>query len=437
MIPGFFPHIYSSKYINALKFTEFGLTPAILEGLDAMGFENATPIQEQAIPKIMNGQDILACAQTGTGKTAAFLLPILHTLTESPSDYIDTLILEPTRELVMQVDQQLQGFSYFTSVSAIAVYGGRDGHSMEIEKRALKQGAGIIVATPGRLIAHIDLGYVKFDKLRHLVLDEADRMLDMGFAPDIMKIVNELPRKRQTLMFSATMPGQIRKLAKELLNSPAEISLAISKPAENIIQVAYAVEDEVKIPLAELLLSGKKQLQRVIIFVSTKIKVRELADRLARRGLKAAAIHSDLEQSEREERLLAFRNGSLPIVVATDVLSRGIDIKGIDVVINFDVPGDGEDYVHRIGRTARADASGVAITFVNRKDRGRFKRIEELIDTQIRLLPPPPEVASIPVSKRQDGPARKHTGGPKKEGGDPNKPKRPGGYWKKKKKPNT
>lgn len=411
---------------NTLKFSEFGLTPAIIEGLDSMGFESATPIQEQAIPKIMEGQDILACAQTGTGKTAAFLLPILHTLTEEPSDYIDTLILEPTRELVMQVDQQLEGFSYFTPVSAIAVYGGRDGHSMEMEKRALKQGAPIIVATPGRLIAHIDLGYVKFDKLRHLILDEADRMLDMGFAPDILKIVNELPRDRQTLLFSATMPAQIRKLAKELLRKPAEITLAVSKPAENIMQVAYKVEDEAKIPLAELLLSGKKQLQRVIIFVSTKVKVRELADRLVRRGMNAAAIHSDLEQSEREERLMAFRSGALPIVVATDVLARGIDIKGIDVVINFDVPGDGEDYVHRIGRTARADASGVAITFVNRKDRGRFKRIEELIDMEIRLLPPPPEIAAIPVSptSREDG---------RKGGHGSHKPKRPGGYWKKNK----
>ncbi len=387
-----------------------------------MGFKDATPVQELAIPKIMAGQDVLACAQTGTGKTAAFLLPILHTLTESPSEYIDTLILEPTRELVMQVDQQLEGFSYFTPASAVAVYGGRDGHSMEMERRALKQGAQIIVATPGRLIAHIDLGYVKFDNLRHLVLDEADRMLDMGFAPDIMKIVNELPRNRQTLLFSATMPPQIRRMAKELLRSPSEISLSVSKPAENIMQIAYQVEDEAKIPLAELLLTGKKQLQRVLIFVSTKIKVRELAERLIRRGMNAAAIHSDLEQSEREVRLLAFRNGTLPIVVATDVLARGIDIKGIDVVINFDVPGDGEDYVHRIGRTARADASGIAITFVNRKDRGRFKRIEELIGTDIRLLPLPPEVASIPSkpsshSNSPRGQKRPSRNGPKPGGG--------------------
>lgn len=375
-----------------------------MDGLDAMGFDNATPVQDQAIPKIMDGRDILACAQTGTGKTAAFLLPILHRLTETPSDHIDTLILEPTRELVMQVDQQLEGFSYFTPVSAVAVYGGRDGHSMEMEKRALKQGAPIIVATPGRLIAHIDLGYVNFSRLRFLVLDEADRMLDMGFAPDIMKIVNQLPRKRQTLLFSATMPPPIRKISKELLQNPFEISLAISKPAENITQIAYAVEDEYKIPLTELLLGEEKDLKRVIIFISTKIKARELADRLIRRGLNAMAIHSDLEQAEREERLLAFRNGTLPVVVATDVLARGIDVKGIDIVINFDVPGDGEDYVHRIGRTARAEASGVAITYVNRKDRKRFQRIEELIETKIELRPPPAGIPSVPVSGR--GPAR-------------------------------
>jgi len=396
------------KTANTLKFSAFGLNQAIMDGLDAMGFDNATPVQDQAIPKIMEGRDILACAQTGTGKTAAFLLPILHRLTETPSDHIDTLILEPTRELVMQVDQQLEGFSYFTPVSAVAVYGGRDGHSMEMEKRALKQGAPIIVATPGRLIAHIDLGYVNFSRLRFLVLDEADRMLDMGFAPDIMKIVNQLPRKRQTLLFSATMPPAIRRISKDLLNNPFEISLAISKPAENIQQIAYAVEDEYKIPLTETLLSAEKNLKRVIIFTSTKIKARELADRLIRRGLNVMAIHSDLEQAVREERLLAFRNGTLPIVVATDVLARGIDVKGIDVVINFDVPGDGEDYVHRIGRTARAEASGVAITYVNRKDKKRFQRIEELIEAKIELRPLPTDLAPVPVS--QKSPSR-HGGG--------------------------
>lgn len=378
-----------------------------MEGLDAMGFKEATPIQEKAIPPILDQQDVLACAQTGTGKTAAFLLPVLNRLTEHPNDYIDTIILEPTRELAVQVDQQIEGFSYFTPVSSVAVYGGRDGHSMEQEKRALKRGAPIVVATPGRFIAHIDLGYVDLSKVRHLILDEADRMLDMGFIHDIMKIINQLPRKRQTLLFSATMPSRIREFSKQIMyQKPVEISLAVSKPAENILQAAYEVADEGKIPLTLQLLQGKKRLQRVIIFAGTKRGVRDLETSLIRKGLKAQAIHSDLEQAEREERLRAFRSGALPIVVATDVLSRGIDIQGIDVVINFDVPGDAEDYVHRVGRTARADASGVALTFVNRKDRGRFKRIEELIDMKIRRMPLPegiPDAASgKPDSGRDD-----------------------------------
>ncbi len=348
-----------------------------------MRFEAATPIQEQAIPAIMEGRDVLACAQTGTGKTAAFLLPVLHRITETPPAGIDTLIIVPTRELAMQIDQQLEGFSYFTGVSAVAIYGGRDGHSMELERKALKQGASIVIATPGRFIAHLDLGYANLGTVRHLILDEADRMLDMGFAPDINKIVSQVPRSRQTLMFSATMPPQIRRFARDLLRNPLEISIAISKPAETIRQLAFEVEDEAKYPLVERLLAERRSLERAIIFAGAKIKVREVAVRLAKRGMNVAAIHSDLEQSEREERLLAFRNGTLPIVVATDVLSRGIDVKGIDLVINFDVPGDPEDYVHRIGRTGRAEAMGEAITFINRKDRGRFARIEKLIGRPI------------------------------------------------------
>ncbi len=350
-----------------------------MEGLEAMRFDNATPIQEQAIPAIMEGRDVLACAQTGTGKTAAFLLPVLHRITETPPTGIDTLIIVPTRELAMQIDQQLEGFSYFTPVSAVAIYGGRDGHSMELERNALKKGAPIVIATPGRFIAHLDLGYVNLSTVRHLILDEADRMLDMGFAPDINKITSQVPRSRQTLMFSATMPLQIRKFVKDLMRNPLEITIAVSRPAEKIRQLAFEVEDEAKYPLVERLLAERENLERVIIFAGSKIKVREVAQRLSKRGMKVAAIHSDLEQAEREERLLAFRNGSLPVVVATDVLSRGIDVKGIDMVINFDVPGDAEDYVHRIGRTARAEAMGEAITFINRKDRMRFGRIEKLI----------------------------------------------------------
>lgn len=373
-----------------MKFNEFGFEQELLDGLDSMGFDQATPIQEKAIPVIMKNKDILAIAQTGTGKTAAFLLPIINRLTKNPGEGIDTLIIEPTRELATQVDQQIEGFSYFTPVSSIAVYGGRDGRAMEQEKQALKKGASIIVATPGRLIAHLDLGYVNLSTIKHLILDEADRMLDMGFAQDIMGIVNQLPRHRQTLLFSATMPTQIRNFAKQLLRQPfEEISLAISKPAENILQGVYEVEDNGKIELVEHLLQGRSQLGRVIIFASTKKKVKDLAASLLRRGLKVGAVHSDLEQEQREEELAAFKSGKISIIVATDVLSRGIDIKGIDLVINFDVPGDAEDYVHRIGRTARADASGIALTFVNAADRYKFDKIESLIEMKIRRSPLP------------------------------------------------
>ena len=368
-----------------------------------MGFKEATPVQEQAIPIILEGKDIMACAQTGTGKTAAYILPVLHHITESEAHGIDTLILGPTRELVMQVDQQLEGFAYFTNTSVIAVYGGRDGHSMEQEKKAMKSGASIVVATPGRFIAHLDLGNVDLSTVRHLVLDEADRMLDMGFAPDIMKIVSRIPRTRQTLLFSATMPEDIRRFAKQLMRNPEEVSIAISKPAENIIQIAYEIEDLGKLKLAEHLLSDKINLKRVLIFAGTKKMVAELARRLSKRGLKVEAIHSDLQQSEREERLLAFRNGTLPIVVATDVLSRGIDVKGIDLVLNFDVPSDPEDYVHRIGRTARAEASGIAITFINRKDFRNFDRIEALTGMKVRREVLPEELKAAGSVRGQGG----------------------------------
>ena len=406
-----------------------------MDGLDAMNFKEATPVQEKTIPLILQGKDVLACAQTGTGKTAAFLLPILHQIIESPQPGIDTLILGPTRELIMQVDQQLEGFSYFTDVSAIAVYGGRDGHSMDQEKKALKMGAPIVVATPGRFIAHLDIGNMDLSTVKHLILDEADRMLDMGFAPDIMKIVHKLPRDRQTLLFSATMPSDIRRFAQQLLRNPEEVSIAISKPAENIMQIAYEVEDIAKLQLAESLLQGKKNLNRVLIFAGTKKNVDELARRLKRRGLKAEAIHSDLSQAEREERLLAFRSGNLPIVVATDVLSRGIDVKGIDLVLNFDVPGDPEDYVHRIGRTARAEASGIAITFINRKDRRSFDRIEALMGMEVRRQELPEELKAAAASHRPSDRDENRGRGPRRNGGSNagQKRKRPP-RWNKKKK---
>lgn len=400
-----------------MQFHEFGFVAPLLEGLDAMGFEKATPVQEQAIPFILDKKDVLACAQTGTGKTAAFLLPILNRLTEEPHEGIDTLILEPTRELAVQVDQQLEGFSYFTPVSSIAVYGGRDGQSMEQEKRALKGGADIIVATPGRLIAHLNLGYVDLSTIKCLILDEADRMLDMGFIHDIRGIIDKLPRKRQNLLFSATMPPKIRTLSKQIMNNPEEISIAISKPAEKIIQGVYQVEDGVKIPLVIELLRDKKRLKRILIFASTKKSVKDLAISLERQGLQAGDIQSDLDQNEREKRLQSFKNGTLPIIVATDVLARGIDIKGIDVVINFDVPNDAEDYVHRIGRTARASASGVALTFVNRKDRHRFKRIEELMGIKVHHLPIPPKLQELAEAEAQKRPQKNQGGRWDKRGG--------------------
>ncbi|MCB0563394.1 MAG: DEAD/DEAH box helicase [Phaeodactylibacter sp.] len=400
-----------------MKFSEFGFEPELIEGLEAMGFETATPVQELAIPPIMEERDVLACAQTGTGKTAAFLLPILNRLTKDPNEKgVDTIIIEPTRELAMQVDQQLEALSYFTPVSSIAIYGGRDGQAMEQEKRALKRGAAIIVCTPGRFSAHLDFGYAKLDTVRHLILDEADRMLDMGFAPAIMDIVNKLPRDRQTLLFSATMPGQIRKFAKELLRDPVEINIAISKPAENILQLAYEVENFGKIALTERILETNKRLERVLIFAGTKKNVRELATSLNKRGMNVGAIHSDLTQDERVAQLHAFKSGATPIIVATDVLSRGIDIKGIDAVINFDVPGDAEDYVHRIGRTGRADAAGMAFTFINRKDRDRFKRIEELIERRVQRLPLPPDLANVEYSNSGGGGRGGRSGGGKGRG---------------------
>ena len=369
-----------------------------------MGFEEATPVQAAAIPPILENKDILAVAQTGTGKTAAFLLPILNKLTLEPNKGIDTIILEPTRELAIQVDRQLEGFSYFTPVSSLPVYGGRDGQSMEQEIRAMKRGADIIVATPGRLISHLQMGYMDLSTVRHLILDEADRMLDMGFVFDISKIANMLPRERQTLLFSATMPNRIRQFAKKMLRNPVEVNLAVSKPAEGITQVYYRIEDEQKNRLVEHLLRQKSsEGKRVLIFAGTKRKVKDLAATLNRHGIQAGAIHSDLDQDAREQQMREFRGERSPILVATDILSRGIDVKGIHLVINFDVPSDGEDYIHRIGRTARADATGLAMTFVNRRDQRKFRRIEELMEMRVPKVPIPPEVGGEPTDDGREG----------------------------------
>lgn len=380
-----------------MKFTEFNLKEELLEAISYMGFENATPIQEQAIPEIMKNHDLIACAQTGTGKTAAFVLPILDKLANKNFTSINTLIIVPTRELAIQLDQQIQGLSYFVPVSSKAVFGGGGGADWDEERKVLTGDTGIVVATPGKLIAHINMGYVKLDKVEHLILDEADKMLDMGFLPDIEKIINELPKNRQTLMFSATMPPKIRHLTKTILRSPTEISIAMSKPAEGVLQAAYLTYDTQKTPLIISLIADKPDYTGILIFTSTKSKVNEIARAMRNKKYAVEGISSDLEQSERNAVLSRFKSKKTRVLVATDVLSRGIDIKDINLVINYDVPGDAEDYVHRVGRTARANTTGVAITLINEKDMARFLDIEKLIEKEIIKLPLHIDLGATPV----------------------------------------
>ncbi len=378
-----------------MKFIEFDIDDRIKEAVSYMGYETATPIQEKAIPVILSGKDLIACAQTGTGKTAAFLLPALSKILDSDGSYNKIVIITPTRELALQIDQQLQGLAYFLPISSIPVYGGGDGAVWEQQKKSIVEGADVIIATPGRLISHINLGYVDFKDLDFLILDEADKMLDMGFYDDIMKITKDMSPNRQTLMFSATMPPKFRELAKNILKDHEEISIAISKPAENILQAAYLVYDNQKIELIKSLLQ-EKELHSAIIFSSTKSNVKNINSALKSQGLNSAAIHSDLGQEEREEVLRNFKNKKLQILVATDILSRGIDIVGIDLVINYDVPSDSEDYVHRIGRTARAEASGVALTFITDSDQYNFAKIEKFLEKEIYKIQLPAEIGVGP-----------------------------------------
>jgi len=412
-----------------MKFTELNLADELLDAIHYMGFENATPIQEQAIPAVLNGKDMIACAQTGTGKTAAFILPILNKMVGKTDLVTDTLVIVPTRELAVQIEQQIQGLSYFISVSSKAVYGGGSGKDFEEEKQALINGTDIIVATPGKLLSHLKLGYVKFDKVKHLILDEADRMLDMGFQDDLNKIMTYLPEQRQNLLFSATMAAEIRTLAKRMLTDPLEINLALSKPAEGVDQKIYLTFDEQKNPLIQHLLNERKNFERIILFTSTKSKVNDIVRYIQRKGFKASGISSDLEQHEREETLNGFRSGRIPLLVATDVMSRGIDIKEINMVINYDVPGDAEDYVHRVGRTARANTTGEAVTLVNERDMKRFKRIEDLIGDTLPRLPLPEGLGPGPEwkvsSASSGGKSKKRNFRPKKKHhskSNPNKP---------------
>lgn len=362
-----------------------------------MGFTKPTPIQEFAIPLIQQGKDLIACAQTGTGKTAAFILPILNKITREGQSGLNTLILAPTRELAIQIDQQIQGFAYFVGISSIPVYGGGDGIAWEQQKRAMEDGAEIIVATPGRLIALLAGGKIQFNKIEHLILDEADRMLDMGFSEDILKIVNYLPKDRQTVLFSATMPPKIRQFSKQLLRDPEEISLSVGKTAEGVTQGAYLVYDGQKEALVRNIL-GKKDYEAVIIFASTKEKVKNLY-KLLKRDFEVEAFHSDLEQVEREKIMSRFKNKSLKILIGTDIISRGIDVVGIELIINYDTPNDPEDYVHRVGRTARADSKGEAITFISDKDKYKFVRIEALIGMEVEKLPLPNDFEKGPDYK--------------------------------------
>jgi len=373
-----------------MKFKELKLSDTLLEALTYMGFDDATPIQEQAIPAILNKRDLIASAQTGTGKTAAFILPVLNDLLEEKHEHqTKVLIIVPTRELAVQIDQQIQGFSYFTNAESIAIYGGGSGSEWDQQKKALISGTDIIVATPGKLISHLNMGYVKFEQVKYLILDEADRMLDMGFHEDIQKIITYLPKERQTLMFSATMPPKIKQLAKKTLKDPVEITIGLSKPAEGVLQGAYLVYEKQKTPLINSLIADKPEVKSILIFSSTKRKVNDIVKGLRGKAYTVEGISSDLEQKRREEVLRDFRSKHIRVLVATDVLSRGIDIKDIDIVINYDVPGDAEDYVHRVGRTARAASSGLAITMINEDDMYKFHRIEELIGNEVMKLPLP------------------------------------------------
>jgi superfamily II DNA/RNA helicase len=376
-------------------FDDLDLNPELQEAIGYMGFRETTPIQERVIPVILSGRDLIGCAQTGTGKTAAFLLPILNFISEKRPVHTHTLILVPTRELAIQIDQQIQGLAYTLNITSLAVYGGGDGTGWDQEKVALSRGADIIVATPGRLISHLNQGYVKFNQIEVLVLDEADRMLDVGFYDDIMRIISYLPKIRQTLMFSATIPFKIRFMSKHIMKNPVEIALERSKPAEGVIQAVYMLNDSQKLPLINSLIADNPEYTSILIFSSTKKKLSEIVRGLRSKDYHVEGISSDLGQKEREEMLLRFRSRKTRVLVATDVLSRGIDIKDINLVINFDAPSDAEDYVHRVGRTARADTTGVAITLVNRIDMSKLQRIEKLIGYKVNREPLPAFIAEI------------------------------------------
>ena len=405
-----------------MLFTELNLCAEVLDGLSAMNFKETTPIQEQTIPLILQKKDIIACAQTGTGKTAAFLLPLIHNLQSEPHEpnKVNAIIMAPTRELAQQIDQQMEGFSYFSSFSSVAVYGGSDGDAWSTQKTGLQKGADVVVATPGRLLSHINLYDIDFSGVKYLILDEADRMLDMGFYDDIMKIVKLLPANRQTLLFSATMPPKIQALAKSILNEPEEIKIAVSRPPDSIMQSAYICYENQKTAIITELFSKKKP-NKVIVFAGSKIKVKEVTKALKRMGIAVDEMHSDLTQEQRGIVMHEFRNNRVNLLVATDILSRGIDIDDISLIINYDVPHDSEDYVHRIGRTARAGEQGMAITFVSIEEQYKFKQIEKFLDKTIFKIPVPAELGEAPeYNPEQNRQQKRPFGRGGSKGGKPN-----------------
>lgn len=420
-----------------MRFDEFDLHDDVLDALDAMRFSECTPIQEKAIPAALDGRDLIAVAQTGTGKTAAYLLPVLDRMADGnfPEDAINCIVMAPTRELAMQIDRQLEGFSYFLGLSTVAIYGGTDGPTFARQQQGLKMGADIVVCTPGRLLAHMEMGYVDLSHVSFFILDEADRMLDMGFFDDIMQVVSRLPKERQTMLFSATMPPRIVKLAQSILTDPVEIKIAVSRPADKIHQrVAFCSEKGKDGILRQLLASDEAK--RVIVFASSKLKVRQLARDLRSLKKKIGEMHSDLDQDKREEVMLDFKNGRINVLVATDIVARGIDIDDITMVINYDVPHDAEDYVHRIGRTARAEADGTAVTLVSDRDKRRWGAIERFLGKPVERHPlsqqkgnPEPAKESDKTKRKKKDPTNKPSAGSQAEETEKKTPARKKRKW--------
>ena len=407
------PAQWSTKERKRMYFDELDLNDNVLDALYDMRFDTCTPVQEKCIPEILEGHDVLGVAQTGTGKTAAYLLPVLSKLDDGgyPKDAINCVIMSPTRELAQQIDQAMQGFGYYLQdVSSVAVYGGNDGNRYDQELKSLRMGADVVIATPGRLITHISLGNVDLSKVSFFILDEADRMLDMGFSEDINTIASKLPKTCQTIMFSATMPEKIEELAKALLKDPVEIKLAVSKPAEKIKQEAYVCYETQKMTIIKDIFKAG-DMKRVIVFSGSKMKVKQLAAALQQIGINCGAMHSDLEQAERDDVMFKFKSGQFDVLVATDIVARGIDIDDIEMVINYDVPHDTEDYVHRIGRTARANRDGRAITFVSEEDQYWFQQIEKFLEKVVDKMPLPEGCGEGPEYIKLNKPKKKGANG--------------------------